>query len=100
MGDDSDDDWAVLAAVAHTVINNNTAVMESDGKRIKMDHRRLSRGTQTRHNHDEAHHCMMRDCLGPHPKFKDKRFVMMFRISKSRFQRILEEIGNSGNPFF
>lgn len=33
------------------------------------------------------------------PLFVDKEFEDMFRISRSRMQRLIEDIGNSGNNF-
>jgi hypothetical protein len=37
--------------------------------------------------------------LGPDPLF-GKEFDMMFRISRQRFQKLLEDVGNSGVKFY
>ena len=50
--------------------------------------------------HDEALHCIRRDCLGNDALFVGKNFKMMFRVSRSRVQRIMEDIGNERLPFF
>ena len=41
-----------------------------------------------------------RDYLGPYPLFQDKQFNVMFRLSRTRFERILNDIGRSSDPFF
>jgi hypothetical protein len=37
--------------------------------------------------------------LGPHPLFNDRQFLVMFRISRSCFQRLMEDVAATGNPF-
>jgi hypothetical protein len=69
-------------------------------KAKKIDHRTLPRSGRTYYDHAGAVACMMRDYLGPVPLFADRQFDVMFRLSRSRFQRLLEDVGNSGNSFF
>ena len=39
-------------------------------------------------------------CLGPQPLFNDRQFDVMFRISRSRFQRLMEDVAATGKPFY
>ena len=50
--------------------------------------------------HGQALACIQRDYLGPYPLFPDKQFVTMFRLSKTRFQRLMEDIGNANIHFY
>jgi Plant transposon protein. len=50
--------------------------------------------------HGEAFNCILRDYLGQEALFSGKNFEMMFRLSRSRVQRLLEDIGNAQIPFF
>ena len=67
---------------------------------IRVDHRTLSRNEKRNFVHTDAVRCINRDYLGPHPVFDGREFDTIFRISKSSFQRIMEDFGNSGNPFY
>ena len=42
----------------------------------------------------------MKDYLGPGPLFDGREFDVSFRISRRRFQRLLEDFGNSGIDFY
>ena len=50
--------------------------------------------------HAEALHCIERDYLGREALFSGKNFKMMFRLSQTRVQRMLEDIGNTRISFF
>jgi hypothetical protein len=50
--------------------------------------------------HAEAFRCIQRDYLGQDALFVGKNFLMMFRLSRTRVQRLLEDIGNAQIPFF
>jgi hypothetical protein len=43
---------------------------------------------------------LQHDYLGPIPLFDGKEFDTMFRISRSRFQRMLEDVGNNDIKFY
>ena len=73
---------------------------EEEEQQQKIDHRTLPRSSRRKWRHDQALMCIMRDYLGPVPLFDGREFDTMFRISKSRFQRLMEDIGNTGNTFF
>ena len=91
------------AMEAITVVQNNMAMIAGVApppSPIRIDHRTLSRTEKRNFVHADAVRCINRDYLGPHPVFDGREFDTMFRISKSRFQRIMEDFGNSGNPFY
>ena len=81
------------------------SVHVSSRKKAKIDHRLLPRNPKRKFRHDEALYCINRDYLGiatdlSTPIFAGSEFASMFRISRSRFQRMLEDFVNSGDPFF
>ena len=107
--DDEDDDWELLMVVAQTVMNQNAAVVlhlqQQQRNKRKTDHRTLPRSTRRKWRHDEALHCIGRDYLGlpDHPDtplFVGKNFEMMFRVSRPRFEKIMQDFANSGIPFY
>ena len=65
-----------------------------------VEHRHLPRGTKKVWRPAEAVHCINRDYLGPVPLFDGREFDEMFRISKARFQRLMEDIGNAQIRFY
>jgi Plant transposon protein len=64
------------------------------------DWRSLPRERVQRYDHEGALQCINRDYLGPAPLFADKQFDNMFRISRSRFQRLMEDFGASPISFY
>ena len=77
----------------------------SKKKKRKIDHRTLPRSEKRKFRHHEAKHCIDRDYLGipgdpTTPLSKGKDFYDIFRISRSRFQRIMEDFCNTGDPFY
>ena len=65
----------------------------------EVDHRLLPREVKRRFRHQETHQAIQFDYLGPDPLF-GKEFDLMFRMSRSRFQRLLEDFGSSNVPFY
>ena len=63
-------------------------------------HKHLPRSKRRKFQHDEALRCIMRDYLGANALFVGANFKMMFRISRSRFQRLMEDIGALELPFY
>ena len=51
-------------------------------------------------NHDRAFDSIQTDYLGPDPLFIGSNFKSIFRISRTRFQRMLEDVGNLNLPFY
>jgi hypothetical protein len=64
------------------------------------DHRKDGRSKRKKYDHERALFCIMKDCLGPEPLFDDGGFQLTFRVTKTRFERIHNDIMQSGNPFF
>ena len=73
---------------------------EEEAGRRKKRGCRVPRSARRFFDHGRAKDCIMSDYLAPDALFSDMNFVMMFRISRGRFQKILEDIGNSGIPFY
>ena len=70
--------------------------LESRKKRPKVDHRTLPRKKKREFRHDEALHCIRRDYLGimgdlTTPIFAGSEFATMFRISRPRFERLMQD---------
>ena len=89
-------------AVANLAITiQQTIVSEVIAKgRVKVDHRLLPRQERVKMEHREALRNTKRDYTGPIPTFRGREFDTMFRISRSRFQRLLEDFGRADIPFF
>lgn len=104
--DDEDDDlFDKLLLDAHGAITNGVlACVQSLTKKKKkkrtVDHRTLPRRNRRKFFHEDALRCINRDYLGNIPIFDMKEFETMFRLSRPRFQRLMEDIGNSENKFF
>ena len=99
--EEEEEDFTLLTAAAQAQVAANTAVIiQLGGKLPKEDHRRLPRNQRRAFRHDESLACIQRDYLGPSPIFQGKEFETMFRVSRSRFQRLMEDICNTGNPFY
>ena len=74
-------------------------------RKKKIDGRTLPRSLRTKYRHAEALHCIKRDYLGipddlGSPIFNGREFDSMFRISRSRFQRLMEDFAATGDPFY
>ena len=95
------------AASVQDVLKQCVAIVvaESRKKKPKIDHRLLPRKPRRQFRHDEALHCIKRDYLGIEgdlttPIFAGAEFVSMFRITRPRFERMMQDMANSGDPFF
>jgi hypothetical protein len=123
---DSEVDWEddnELMAVVMVVMNNNTAIINhmmhlehargeqqciqsfKDIMTPNQDFRHLPRQPKAMFRHEEALFCIGRDYFGipgdlTTPIFKDRSFEMMFRVSRSRVQRIFEDVMHAGHPFY
>ena len=65
-----------------------------------IDHRLFERNAYVVYDHERAAYCIRSDYLGRVPRFDGKEFQTMFRVSRSRFQRIMEDIGSTEDPFY
>ena len=121
-GDDDDNTMQHLLSVAQCVINMNLVLMRSLRRRrlqrqrlhhlhsamrilFPDDHRHLRRGKRAIFRHHEAFFCIQRDYLGipgdlTTPIFQDRTFQMMFRVSRSRVQRMFEDVMRMNHPFY
>lgn len=95
-----DDDMFLLwmfdenrSLLLHTILSSSDE--DSDADNPPYAHTRRPRSKRIQFDHAGSQYCILRDYLGPTPKFTDKAFQEMFRISKSRMQRLLEDIGNA-----
>ena len=96
-GTDSDDE-TLTVGMSMKLISAAVAASISR-KRLKIDHRLLPRKEKRKFRHQHAYDCIMYDYLGPDPLF-GKEFDLMFRVSRRRMQRLLEDFGNSDLPFY
>ena len=91
--DEEEDDELIImlvqagaaAAVAHLQQQNR-------------DWRSNPRGKRTKYDQERAQKSVMDDYLGPVPRFDFKEFVAMFRVTRGRFQTIMEDFAE--DPFF
>jgi hypothetical protein len=65
----------------------------------KIDHRQLPRSTRRLFRHDLALACMERDYIGDTPLL-GVDFKLMFRLSRGRFQVLMEDVMASDISFF
>ena len=113
------DDTDLMAAV-QVVLNSNMAVINymmvhscarHEQQRIdtimtpNQDYRHFPRNPKRFFRHNEALYCICRDYFGIEgdlttPIFADRSFEAMFRLSRSRVQRIFEDVMNAGHPFY
>ena len=103
IDDEDDPDEESMDAIAY--LNNALYIIDDKKRKAEIDHRNLPRNPKRQFRHDEALHCIRRDYTGivgdpSTPIFHGREFDTMFRISRSRFQRLLEDVGNSGDPFY
>ena len=99
MEDEAGDDlfWQ-LAVVAHQQ-NIMMAMEVATETEERVDHRTLPRGGRRQFCHAEAAGCLMRDYLGDNPLL-GKEFPLMFRISRNRFQCIMEDVMKAEISFY
>jgi Plant transposon protein len=89
---------AVHIAKIHHVIGGNP--FGPQAIEMQEDHRTLQRSERIEMKHARALQSTMQDYTGLRPTFRGREFETMFRISRSRFQRLLEDIMASNIPFF
>ena len=78
---------AIAAAVA----------CSSSGAQKKKEWRHLPRSSRTKYDHARALKCIKEAYLNPIPRFDGKEFTTMFRVSRARFQTLLEDFAE--DPF-
>ena len=113
----SDDDLDMMAvavllllnysniAMANLIDEANHTQMVNEVVAPNQDYRHERRRPKAIFRHHEALHCIRRDYFGipgdlTTPIFKDRNFEMMFRLSRTRVQKIFEDVMHSGNAFY
>ena len=91
--------WQTYENYAVDFMNNVVAMMAGDGD-AEIDHRRYPRSAKVKYDHKRAAYCIRSDYLGSVPRFDGKEFQTMFRLSRSRFQRLMEDVGALQDPFY
>ena len=80
------------------------AELEEELPEEKQDHRKLPRANRRKFRHAEALHCIKRDYLGipgdPLTPLLGADFKSMFRVSRTRFQVMMEDVQASGYQFY
>jgi hypothetical protein len=112
---EDDDDYEIEELIMFHLINNNQQRLNNNREGQQMQQQQLDAllhllAPQNNRNqprrpyrvfqHADALNCIRRDYLGNNALFSGKNFEMMFRLSRSRVQRILEDIGNARIPFY
>jgi hypothetical protein len=105
-----DDDYDIEEYLMINMLNNNQQRLHNNREQQQMNvllnllappgNRNNPRRPKRVFRHGEAFNCILRDYLGQEALFSGKNFEMMFRLSRSRVQRLLEDIGNAQIPFF
>jgi hypothetical protein len=72
---------------------------EQQHKKMKVDHWQLPRSTRRMFRHDHALVCIERDYIGDTPLL-GVEFKLMFRLSRGRFQVLMEDVMASNIKFF
>lgn len=110
--DEDDDDF--LPIIVNQFLQMSTSMMDdtssssdslgNSDNEINEDNRHLHKKnlrTSRRHfDHQVAKNLIYFNYLGPSPLFNDKQFYRMLRLSRSRFQRMMEDFAASGISFF
>lgn len=101
--------WEQLLAVTYTVMTSAMTMMEEEeafmdnheeDQHGEDNHRRHPRNDRTRYNHESVRRRLEEDFFGTIPVFDGRQFQTFFRISRQRFQTIMEDVANSGNRFY
>ena len=95
--DEEEEDSMLLSMMQQCV---STVVLAELPKKRKRDHRELPREGKREFRHGHALQCILYDYLGPKPLFNGREFETMFRVSKRRFQCLMEDFGNGNIPFY
>ena len=92
---------AAAANAAHLVALD---LLDSPSRKRKKDHRSQPRAKRRLFHCDEALMCIQRDYIGsptiPDSPLFGADFKMMFRLSRSRFQKLLEDVMATDTPFY
>ena len=100
MSLDEEDDEDMLL-LGHMMLQTQAAVIQAlaTKRNRAIDHRLLPREKKRRFRHKETYDAIQFDYLGPDALF-GREFELMFRTSRARFQRLLEDFAKSGMSFY
>ena len=95
--DETEEDMLLLSTVTQA---SAIVSLADDNNKRKRDHRSLPRERKRVFRHQQVREILQYDYLGPKPLFNGREFDNVFRVSRSRFQCLLEDFGNSNTPFY
>ena len=98
--DEEDRHMLEILRLVAAVADDELTQAASRSRRPVVEHRHLPRGKRRKFRPQEAERCIRRDYIGPEPLFNGREFEEMFRISRPRFQRLTEDIGNANIQFY
>ena len=97
-----DDDvhlFATLAMIDATI--QTICPLQIDSTPVtRVNHQSHRRSKRRKYDHRAVLQRIKTDFFTPSCVFNGKDFIAFFRISRARFQRLLEDIGASGIPFY
>ena len=100
---DDEEIAAVLAAIGGGFVAVNVLLQQQQRRALDrgaaIDHRVLPRDNRRHFHHQEASKCIYRDYLGPNP-LMGAEFVLMFRITRPRFQCLMEDVMAADLPYY
>ena len=73
---------------------------EEEAGEEQEDHRKRQRSTRRDFQPEVAKRRLIEDFLSADALFNGSEFQLYFRLSRGRFQCLMEDIGNSGDPFY
>ena len=80
--------------VAEEIYDSDSSFEGEGSKSRKLDHRSFPRRERKVYDHTLCWKFLMKNYLGPRPLFDGREFDTMFRISRARFERLRQDIGN------
>jgi hypothetical protein len=90
----------LIAVASDLVANDAETVLFGDQHQVIGDHRSNPRKKRRKFNHKRALESVLQDYVGPEPLYDDGGFQATFRVTKQRFDRILNDVIESNNSFF
>mmetsp|Transcript_398 Transcript_398/g.1088 ORF Transcript_398/g.1088 Transcript_398/m.1088 type:complete len:175 (-) Transcript_398:14-538(-) len=92
---------AIDSAAAHLLLNDAESHDDNDYEAPPQGgiHSSNPRGRRRSFDHAGCRENIYRDYLGPTPLF-GAEFKLMFRLSRPRFEVMLQDVANSGIPFY
>ena len=74
-------------------------VLDAQKRRRSEDQNPAAKRAYNAWNRERARACVEEDYWGPHPRFRDREFERVFRISRTRAESLMTLLGNA-HPFF